>query len=121
MTKHRYACILRPPGPGAVPRDGLVNSACESGVAMTGHYTWGWVEYNRRLTEQEERIYDLMYLYSYLEEAKYKYLVFYDDREKKDLLKITIAGIFQGEAAATKELLAYEKQIPIEHIKTRFE
>lgn len=118
MAKHRYACILRPPGPGAVPRDGLVNSACESGTAMTGHFTWGWVEYSRRLTEQEERIYDLMYLYSYIDS---KFLVFYDDRTKKELLKISINGIFYGEAAETKELLAYEKGIPVEHIQTRFE
>lgn len=121
MTRHRYACLLRPPGPGTAPRDGLINSSCQIGIAMTGHFTWGWVEYNRRLTEQEERIYDLMYLHSCMDEAKFKYVVFYDDRTKKMLLKYSLNGTFSGEAAETKELLAYEKGIPVEHIKTRFE
>ena len=43
-----------------------------------------------------------------------EYLVFY--HEGKELLAYTVQGSFAGELEATKELLAYENNIPYEKI-----
>ena len=60
----RYATLLRPPGPGAVPRDGLLQVREIEGTTPSGHHAWGWAEYNRRLTEEELRHYDMEYVHS---------------------------------------------------------
>lgn len=57
-----YGAKMRPPGPGAVPRDGLVECKCVEGEAPSGHHTWGWAEYNRFLTDDEVNHYDLEFV-----------------------------------------------------------
>lgn len=51
QTVYRYAPRLRPPSPGAVPREGLI------GTTRGGE--WGVAEYSRELTPQEIRDYEL--------------------------------------------------------------
>lgn len=60
---YRYACLMRPPGPGAVPRDGLVECGYEQDVDPdTGQDYWGWCDYDRPLTKKEISSYELCYL-----------------------------------------------------------
>ena len=57
--KVRYATLMRPPQPGAIPRIGLQEiHECEF-FAPSGHHAWGWAEYNRRLTDEEISEYEL--------------------------------------------------------------
>lgn len=63
MISH-YATLLRPPGPGAVPRDGLLSCNSIEGITPSGHHAWGTVDYNRRLTPKEIAHYDLEHLYT---------------------------------------------------------
>ena len=60
----RYATLMRPPGPGAIPHNGLVEMKEISGTAPSGHHAWGWADYNRYLTDQEIRDYELEYVHS---------------------------------------------------------
>lgn len=55
----RYAMLLRPPGLGACPMEGLIRCSCEEGVAPSGHHTWGWCEYSRKLTDREVSDYEM--------------------------------------------------------------
>lgn len=64
-TIARYAFLMRPPMPGAMPREGLMECREISGTAPSGHHAWGWAEYNRRLTDEEISHYDLEYVSSY--------------------------------------------------------
>ena len=50
---YRYHLLMRPPTPGSIPISGLVNCYDEEGIAPSGHHTWGWAEYNRKLSDQE--------------------------------------------------------------------
>ena len=59
VKTYSYAALLRPPGPGAVPRDGLIECFCEEGFAPSGHSYWGIAVYNRELTSSEIYDYDL--------------------------------------------------------------
>ena len=53
-----YACFERPPGPGAVPREGLVS--CEYTVFHDeGRTVWGEAGYDRELTEEELEHYSM--------------------------------------------------------------
>lgn len=61
----RYALLMRPPMPGAMPREGLMECREISGTTPGGHHAWGWAEYNRRLTEKEISDYELEYISSY--------------------------------------------------------
>lgn len=55
-----YLCLMRPPCPGAVPREGLIQSDGRVGYSMSsGHHYLGRVVYDRELTEDEIRHYDL--------------------------------------------------------------
>ena len=54
-----YLCLMRPPMPGAVPRDGLTHCEEKDDYSISGHHYWGRVVYNRKLTEDEIRHYDL--------------------------------------------------------------
>lgn len=54
-----YLCLMRPPTPGAIPRDGLEMVDFKEGQSRTGHHYWGHAFYNRKLTEEEMRHYDL--------------------------------------------------------------
>lgn len=60
----RYATLLRAPGPGAVPREGLLECGYTEGYTPAGHHTWGWAEYNRKLTDEELNHYDMEYISS---------------------------------------------------------
>ena len=64
MIRVRYALLMRPPVPGAVPRDGLLETKEIEGTAPSGHHAWGWAEYNRFLSEREKADYDLEYVHS---------------------------------------------------------
>ena len=61
---YRYYCPARPPAPDAVPRGAIrVEYADEDGymVDEEGHVyeAWGFVEYDRQLTEKEIDDYEL--------------------------------------------------------------
>ena len=55
----RYYFLMRPPMPGAMPREGLTEVGFDEGQAPSGHFSWGWAEYNRELTAEEVSHYDL--------------------------------------------------------------
>lgn len=63
MLRARYALLMRPPMPGAIPRDGLLETKCIEGYTPSGHHAWGWAEYNRFLTDDEIRQYELEYVH----------------------------------------------------------
>lgn len=56
---HGYLCLMRPPYPGAVPRDGLERVDFKEGRAPSGHFYWGRAMYSRELSEEERSHYDL--------------------------------------------------------------
>ena len=58
-TVHRYAMLMRPPGPGALPGRGLVRARGDHFYAPSGHFAWGWAEYGRELTDEEIADYEL--------------------------------------------------------------
>ena len=64
MIRARYATLMRPPMPGAVPRKGLLEMKEIEGNAPSGHHAWGWAEYDRFLTGEEIRDYELEYVHS---------------------------------------------------------
>ena len=56
---YRYALLMRPPAPGAYPRENL-NCVCfEEKPAPSGHHSWGWAEYSHPLTEKQISDYEL--------------------------------------------------------------
>ena len=57
--RHRYALLMRPPGPGALPGRGLVRAKGEHFKTPSGHFAWGWAEYDRELTDEEREDYEL--------------------------------------------------------------
>ena len=60
-TLYRYGTLFRPAGPGAVPRDGL--HAVEDGTVLpNGRMVWSVVDYDRKLTDEEIRQYELEYI-----------------------------------------------------------
>lgn len=52
MKKFTYYCRLRPPTPGAIPKDGIVEVVDKKVVKNNIEY-WGYVIYNRELTKKE--------------------------------------------------------------------
>ena len=60
----RYATLFRAPGPGAVPKDGLICCGYTRGTTPKGRLAWGWADYNRNLTEKEISDYELEYVYT---------------------------------------------------------
>lgn len=68
MIVYRYACLMRPPAPGAVPKDGLREAHQERGVAPSGHQALGYCDYTRPLTELETDAYEMEYLLSFEDE-----------------------------------------------------
>ena len=54
-----YLCMMRPPYPGAVPKDGLEKIDFKEGRGRSGHFYWGRAVYSRKLSEEEVRHYDL--------------------------------------------------------------
>lgn len=55
----KYALLMRPPCPGAVPRRGLIETHGEHFTAPSGHFAWGWAVYDRALTDEEIQEYEL--------------------------------------------------------------
>lgn len=60
----RYAALLRPPGPGAVPRDGLLQCGYAEETTPSGRRSWGWAEYSRELAQEEIIHYDMEHMYT---------------------------------------------------------
>lgn len=60
--RYRYYCLERPAGPGAIPRGVVVitNFDQREMVDEIRREAWGWIEYERALTEKEMRDYELM-------------------------------------------------------------
>lgn len=56
---YRYATLLRPPGPGAVPRDGLLQCGYSENLTPSGRRSWGWAEYDHHLSPEDVAHYDL--------------------------------------------------------------
>lgn len=54
-----YRCLMRPPGPGAVPIDGLQYCEYREGTTLGGHYFWGIAVYNRKLSMEEVERWEL--------------------------------------------------------------
>ena len=59
MKTYRYATLMRPPGLGACPMEGLIRCCYIEGYAPSGHHYWGWCDYNRRLTDKEVSDYEM--------------------------------------------------------------
>lgn len=64
MLIARYAALMRPPEPGGIPREGLLQVKFIEGVAPSGHHAYGWAEYDRYLTNEELSHYDMEYVHS---------------------------------------------------------
>ena len=61
MKLYRYYCRMRPPMPGAIPRDGLDRVySFDTRKSINGVDAWGFVEYTRELTEKEIVDYELV-------------------------------------------------------------
>ena len=70
MRIYRYGTLMRPPGPGAVPRRGLIQTIGRHFNAPSGHFCWGLAEYSRPLTDEEISGYELEPITDYeVEEA----------------------------------------------------
>ena len=59
-----YGTRLRPPGPGAVPREGLTEVTSEEYRTPDRHY-WGTATYDRVLTSEELDAYEMDLLYEH--------------------------------------------------------
>ena len=60
MKAYRYYCKYRPPMPGAIPRKGLKWIVdFDERQSFDGVECWGYVYYDRELTEREVREYEL--------------------------------------------------------------
>ena len=57
--RHCYAMLMRPPAPGALPWEGLVNVDMNEGEMVSGHHYWGIAVYDRNLTKEELEHYDM--------------------------------------------------------------
>lgn len=60
-----YYSVLRPVGIGTYPKGGLVefgNYDTRIFVPAIGRMAWGWLEYDRQLTDKEKSQYDLVSL-----------------------------------------------------------
>lgn len=57
--KWAYHCLMRPPTPGAIPRESLDYLDFREGTTLSGHHYWGSVVYVRKLSEEEVEHYDL--------------------------------------------------------------
>lgn len=57
--QYAYLCLMRPPTPGAIPREGLDGVDFKEGHSLSGHHYWGHAIYNRKLSEDEVLHYDL--------------------------------------------------------------
>ena len=53
MKRYRYFTLMRPPAPGAIPIEGLIECGEYEGTAPSGHHHWGYAIYNRKLSDSE--------------------------------------------------------------------
>lgn len=60
MIVYQYACRLRPPAPGAIPKCNL-HAAYDGKISFEGtdRSYWGLVEYTQPLTDEERDMYEL--------------------------------------------------------------
>lgn len=58
MNTYTYYCRLRPPAPGTQPKQGLIKAVDEKITHNSREY-WGYVVYDRELTDKELYAYDL--------------------------------------------------------------
>ena len=58
MNEYRYLMRMRPPCPGALPKDGLLE-AHEIDETFGGVHYWGIATYTRKLTKEECNQYEL--------------------------------------------------------------
>ena len=56
-----YVMRMRPPGPGCQPKEGLIETT-DTEIPFHGRQSWGTARYNRALTVEEEKHYDMEYL-----------------------------------------------------------
>lgn len=59
----RYYSTQRPVAPGTYPRRGaqkIMNFDCRAQVELIGRQAWGYIEYDRDLTEKEAKDYELV-------------------------------------------------------------
>ena len=59
----RYYCTQRPVGPGTYPKEGareIVNFNRRMPVESIGRMAWGYIEYDRELTEEEADDFELV-------------------------------------------------------------
>ena len=81
MPTVRYAALLRPPGPGAVPREGLTDCGYDEIRTPSGRHAWGWCIYGRELSPEEVEHYDLERIPNEEEEKKMKTWHIVDKRD----------------------------------------
>lgn len=63
ITLYRYATLMRPAGPGAVPREGLWTCQdYERLVTPSGHHAYSVATYGRKLTQKEISDYELEFI-----------------------------------------------------------
>jgi len=61
---HRYFSVLRPVGIGTFPKDGMCrfqNFDHRTTVIEIGREAWGYLDYDRKLTDKEADNYDLVF------------------------------------------------------------
>lgn len=58
---YRYECLLRPPGPGAIPRDGCVCVDQREYITSDMKHVWGYVYYDHKIPDKLASDYDLRY------------------------------------------------------------
>lgn len=63
---YRYGYLLRPPGPGCQPNDGLVRTREQEGATPDGYHLWGFAIYDRPLPDNVADHYDLVFLDSWV-------------------------------------------------------
>ena len=60
MKVYQYACRLRPPAPGAIPKRNLYAVYDgKIGIVGTDRHYWGMAEYTQPLTPEEMEAYEL--------------------------------------------------------------
>lgn len=60
---YRYATLMRPAEPGAVPKEGLWAYEDARGYVLPGkRHAWSIADYSRELTEEEIRDYELAFV-----------------------------------------------------------
>lgn len=63
MPLYLYYCPMRPPTPGAIPRNGLEyvhEYDSRRDIPLIGRAAWGYAVYSRELTEKEASDYELI-------------------------------------------------------------